>query len=139
MRGMCCFARVIAVAVLNFACAGSSRLEEELLVREPPPESPLASGTTPQVTSERTAVAAGRLAIIAGPGALVRRRHALGMAYKANGQIDEAVKLIQEVAAIRENTLAKEHPERLASEHALAVIYSQQGYNRERESTRSIQ
>lgn len=66
-------------------------------------------------------------------------RHVLAGAYQANGQIGEAIELLEEVVMVEEGTLAKNHPDRLASRHARAVIYSQQGYHRERESTRSTQ
>ncbi|KAL6240627.1 hypothetical protein RBB50_012454 [Rhinocladiella similis] len=59
-------------------------------------------------------------------------QHALAMAYRANGQIKDAVSLLEEikdavslleeVVKIREQTLEPDHPDRLASQHALAVM-----------------
>ncbi|EXM15380.1 hypothetical protein FOTG_16258 [Fusarium oxysporum f. sp. vasinfectum 25433] len=53
------------------------------------------------------------------------------MEYLANGQIQEAVKLLEHVVAIREKTLAESHPDRLASQHALAGAYRANGQIKE--------
>jgi tetratricopeptide (TPR) repeat protein len=39
------------------------------------------------------------------------------------GQVKKAVLLLEQVVKIREQTLAEDHPDRLASQHALAVAY----------------
>ena len=41
-------------------------------------------------------------------------QHALATAYKSNGQVKEAVTLLEEVVRIRGQTLAEDHPSRLA-------------------------
>ncbi|KXG45220.1 Acyl transferase/acyl hydrolase/lysophospholipase [Penicillium griseofulvum] len=53
--------------------------------------------------------------------------HGLAIAYQANGQVSEAVKLLEYVVAVREKTLAEEHPSRLASQHGLASAYQADG------------
>ncbi|MCJ1309581.1 hypothetical protein MMC25_003241, partial [Agyrium rufum] len=53
-------------------------------------------------------------------------QHQLAGAYKANGQIEEAIKLMEHVVAVREK-LAEDHPSRLASQHQLAGIYQANG------------
>ena len=50
-------------------------------------------------------------------------QHALAGAYEANGQVMEAVGLLEHVVKVRETTLAENHPSRLASQHALAGAY----------------
>ncbi|KAL4965263.1 purine and uridine phosphorylase [Aspergillus stella-maris] len=63
-------------------------------------------------------------------------QHELARAYQANGQIKQAVELLEHVikqavellehvVTVEERTLAKEHPDRLASQHALAQILMQ--------------
>ncbi|RYN15436.1 hypothetical protein AA0115_g13092, partial [Alternaria tenuissima] len=49
--------------------------------------------------------------------------HELGVSYWANGQIEDAVRLLEHVVKVRDNTLAETHPDRLASQHALSVSY----------------
>jgi hypothetical protein len=49
-------------------------------------------------------------------------QHELAGAYQANGQISEAVTLLEHVVKIREK-LAEDHPSRLASQHVLAMVY----------------
>ena len=44
-------------------------------------------------------------------------QHELAGAYQANGQVKEAVKLLERVVAIRTEVLAEDHPSRLASQH----------------------
>ncbi|VTO90217.1 unnamed protein product [Fusarium graminearum] len=41
--------------------------------------------------------------------------------------VAEAVKLLKHVVAVRETTLAENHPDRLASQHALAGAYQANG------------
>ena len=53
-------------------------------------------------------------------------QHALAGAYEANGQIDQAIQLLEYVVRIREK-LAEDHPSRLASQHALAGAYEANG------------
>ena len=47
-------------------------------------------------------------------------QHALTGAYRANGQVGEAVALLQHVVEIEGKTLAVDHPSRLAEEDWLA-------------------
>ncbi|PVH91900.1 hypothetical protein DM02DRAFT_702546, partial [Periconia macrospinosa] len=54
-------------------------------------------------------------------------QHELAGAYQANGQVKEAVKLLEGVVAIRTEVLAEDHPSRLASQHALAIAYQANG------------
>lgn len=49
-------------------------------------------------------------------------QHTLAGAYQANGQVKEAVDLLQQVVAIRERTLIEDHPDRLASQNLLRQI-----------------
>ena len=53
-------------------------------------------------------------------------QYLLGIAYRANGQISEAVETLEHVVKVREK-LAEDHPDRLASQHALAVAYRANG------------
>ena len=53
-------------------------------------------------------------------------QHALASAYRANGQVDEAVELLEHVVKIRQK-LAEDHPSRLASQHELAIAYRANG------------
>ena len=50
-------------------------------------------------------------------------QYALAGAYQANGQVKEAIALLEEVAWVRERTLAEDHPDRLASQHVLATTF----------------
>jgi tetratricopeptide (TPR) repeat protein len=50
-------------------------------------------------------------------------QHVLAIAYQANGQVRDAVWLLEHVVAIRERVLAEDHPNRLASQHELASAY----------------
>ncbi|RYC80223.1 hypothetical protein BFJ63_vAg16890 [Fusarium oxysporum f. sp. narcissi] len=69
-------------------------------------------------------------------------QHELARAYRADGQIKEAVKLLEHVikeavkllehvVAIKETTLAENHPDRLASQHELAGAYQANGQIKE--------
>ncbi|KAK3613309.1 hypothetical protein LTR56_027963 [Elasticomyces elasticus] len=58
-------------------------------------------------------------------------QHALAGAYQANGQIKEAVELLEHVVAVRKEVLAEDHPSRLASQHKLAVAYEANGQVKE--------
>ena len=53
-------------------------------------------------------------------------QHALAGAYQADGQIKEAVKLLEQVVAIREKVLKEDHPSRLASQRTLLRLHAQQ-------------
>jgi tetratricopeptide (TPR) repeat protein len=55
----------------------------------------------------------------------------LAGAYQANGQVKEAVALLEQVVAIQAQTLAEDHPSRLASQHALAIAYEANGQVKE--------
>ncbi|OOO06635.1 NB-ARC domain protein [Aspergillus oryzae] len=59
------------------------------------------------------------------------RLHTLAIAYQANGQIKEALKLLEHVVAIRTEVLAEDHPDRLASQHVLAIAYQANGQIKE--------
>lgn len=50
-------------------------------------------------------------------------QHELALAYQANGQVKEAVTLLQHVAKVQRGVLAEDHPDRLASQHNLARAY----------------
>jgi len=54
-------------------------------------------------------------------------QHVLAMAYRANGMVNEAVRLLEQVVAIHKRVLAKDHPNRLASQHELASAYRANG------------
>ncbi|KAF2623531.1 hypothetical protein BU25DRAFT_349981 [Macroventuria anomochaeta] len=54
-------------------------------------------------------------------------QHNLAKAYQANGQIKEAVKLLEGVVAIEAEVLTEDHPDRLASQHNLAGAYQANG------------
>jgi hypothetical protein len=45
------------------------------------------------------------------------------MAYQADGQVQKAVVLLEHVVAVREKVVAEQHPDRLASQHVLAMAY----------------
>jgi WD40 repeat protein len=47
----------------------------------------------------------------------------LATAYQANGQVKEAVKLLGHVVAIRTEVLVEDYPDRLTSQHVLAIVY----------------
>ncbi|KJZ69480.1 hypothetical protein HIM_11122 [Hirsutella minnesotensis 3608] len=51
--------------------------------------------------------------------------------YRANGQVKEAVAMLEHVVAVRERTLSEEHPSRLASQHVLASAYEANGQVKE--------
>jgi len=53
--------------------------------------------------------------------------HDLAIAYEENGQVKDAVRLLEQVVAIQERVLAEDHPDRLASQHALAGAYQADG------------
>ncbi|KAK3613269.1 hypothetical protein LTR22_028222 [Elasticomyces elasticus] len=57
--------------------------------------------------------------------------HELARAYRANGQIREAVELLEHVVAVQKEVLAEDHPSRLASQYALAGAYRINGQIRE--------
>ncbi|KAK0822825.1 hypothetical protein LTR73_009006 [Friedmanniomyces endolithicus] len=59
------------------------------------------------------------------------REHVLAIAYRTNGQVREAVKLLEQEVAIREEVLAEDHPARLASQHELAMAYRANGQVKE--------
>ncbi|KAF1948916.1 hypothetical protein CC80DRAFT_497906 [Byssothecium circinans] len=52
--------------------------------------------------------------------------HELAMAYEADGQVKNAVVLLEQVVAVQKK-LVEEHPSRLASQHALAMAYQADG------------
>src|SRR5436309_126089 len=54
-------------------------------------------------------------------------QHELAGAYQANGQIKQAVELLEYVVKIRERVLAEDHLSRLASQHELARAYQADG------------
>ena len=53
-------------------------------------------------------------------------QHELAGAYQANGQVDEAVTLLEHVVKVKEK-LVEDHPSRLASQHKLAGAYRANG------------
>ncbi|TVY32372.1 Kinesin light chain [Lachnellula occidentalis] len=50
-------------------------------------------------------------------------QHQLASAYIENGQVKEAIALLEQVIRIQETTLAEDHPSRLASQLALGLAY----------------
>jgi tetratricopeptide (TPR) repeat protein len=54
-------------------------------------------------------------------------QHELAGAYRADGQIEKAVELLEYVVAVRIRILGEEHPHRLASQHELATAYQADG------------
>ncbi|KAF7505308.1 hypothetical protein GJ744_001011 [Endocarpon pusillum] len=56
-------------------------------------------------------------------------QHELARAYEANGQVKEALSLLEQVVKIEEQILAEDHPSRLASQHELATIYWDLGHH----------
>jgi azurin len=57
---------------------------------------------------------------------LLASQHELALAYQNNGQIKEAIELLEHVTDI-EKTLAEHHPDRLASQHELVSAYRTNG------------
>ena len=53
-------------------------------------------------------------------------QYQLAVAYRANGEIGEAIKLLKHVVEVQEK-LAEDHPSRLASQHVLAMAYQANG------------
>jgi tetratricopeptide (TPR) repeat protein len=58
-------------------------------------------------------------------------QHELAIAYQANGQVKEAVRLLEQVVAIQEQVLAEDHPSRLVSQSVLASAYQANGQVKE--------
>jgi tetratricopeptide (TPR) repeat protein len=58
-------------------------------------------------------------------------QHALGVSYWANGQIKEAVELLEHVVKVRKITLDETHPDLLASQQTLGVAYWANGQIKE--------
>jgi hypothetical protein len=54
-------------------------------------------------------------------------QHVLAMAYLANGQVKNAVRLMEQVVAIHKRVLAEDHPDRLASQGVLGTAYQANG------------
>jgi tetratricopeptide (TPR) repeat protein len=54
-----------------------------------------------------------------------------GRCLHVDGRVTEAVELLEHVVAIREKTLAVNHPDRLASQHALGIAYGANGQIKE--------
>jgi hypothetical protein len=50
-------------------------------------------------------------------------QHDLAHAYQANGQVKDAVQLLEQVVVIRNRVLAEDHPDRLASQQVLVWAY----------------
>lgn len=50
-------------------------------------------------------------------------QHELAIAFQANGQVKQAIELLENVVAIKEKTLVGDHPSRLTSQHELARAY----------------
>ncbi|PQE15930.1 Tetratricopeptide-like helical domain protein [Rutstroemia sp. NJR-2017a BVV2] len=61
---------------------------------------------------------------------LLDSQHELALAYEKNGQIKEAIALLEHVVKIKEN-LAEDHRERLVSQHGLACAYGSNGQIKE--------
>lgn len=56
------------------------------------------------------------------PDRLLSQRE-LAIAYRENGQVEDAIKLLEQVVNIQETSLTETHPDRLCSQHELAVAY----------------
>ena len=56
---------------------------------------------------------------------------ALATAYHTNGQVKEAIELLESVVVIQTEVLAEDHRSRLASEHELATAYQANGQVKE--------
>jgi tetratricopeptide (TPR) repeat protein len=54
-------------------------------------------------------------------------QHVLAMAYREDGQVQKAMKLLEHIVEVEEKVLAEEHPDRLASQHELAGAYRADG------------
>jgi tetratricopeptide (TPR) repeat protein len=54
-------------------------------------------------------------------------QHNLARAYQANGQVKDAVRLLEHVVAIQKRVLAENHPDRLSTQHNLALAYQTNG------------
>jgi hypothetical protein len=57
-------------------------------------------------------------------------QHALALAYRANGQVVEAVEMLEHVVEVKK-VQPENHPSRLASQHALAGAYLANGQGKE--------
>ncbi|CAN9307677.1 unnamed protein product [Alternaria alternata] len=55
----------------------------------------------------------------------------LGVSYQANGQTEDAVRLLEHVVKVRDNTLAETHLSRLQSQHQLGVSYWANGQTKD--------
>ncbi|KAF9775391.1 hypothetical protein IL306_006502 [Fusarium sp. DS 682] len=55
----------------------------------------------------------------------------VGRCLCVDGRVTEAVELLEQVVAIRKITLAENHPDRLASQHVLAIAYRHNGQIKE--------
>lgn len=54
-------------------------------------------------------------------------QHEIARAYQANGQVKEAIALLETVVDMKEKILAEDHSDRLTSQHALAGAYQANG------------
>ncbi|KAJ3549137.1 hypothetical protein NM208_g666 [Fusarium decemcellulare] len=54
-------------------------------------------------------------------------QHVLARSYESNGQVQEAIDLLEHIVVIEEEVLAEDHPNRLKSRHALAKAYTSNG------------
>ncbi|KAJ5597671.1 hypothetical protein N7537_007755 [Penicillium hordei] len=71
----------------------------------------------------------------------LKSQHELAYAYESNGQIKQAVELLEyvvaavelleHVVAVEERTLDEEHPDRLASQYTLALVYESNGQTKQ--------
>ncbi|KAF7539794.1 hypothetical protein G7054_g1901 [Neopestalotiopsis clavispora] len=54
-------------------------------------------------------------------------QHVLAWAYLDNGQVKDAIEILEQVVELESSTLAEDHPDRLASQHELARAYHENG------------
>ncbi|KAJ5064695.1 hypothetical protein PSV09DRAFT_2249981 [Bipolaris maydis] len=54
-------------------------------------------------------------------------QHQLAISYKANGQIEDSIRLLEHIVRVEDTTLEETHPDRLASQHQLAISYESNG------------
>jgi tetratricopeptide (TPR) repeat protein len=58
-------------------------------------------------------------------------QHQLAIAYEGNGQVKEAIELLERVVTIKAEVLTEDDPSRLASQHVLATAYQANGQVKE--------
>ncbi|CAN9403179.1 unnamed protein product [Alternaria alternata] len=106
-----------AVALLEHVVG----VEEKTLAPEHPDRLASQHELAVSIPRRRTGAQGGRAAAARG-GTRTRSEHT-----EADGQVHKAVALLEHVVEVEEKTLAPEHPDRLASQHVLAMAYQADG------------